>query len=960
METLGIVNFSSGKYVGEVKNGKAHGYGRIRFSNGDIYMGQWKNNCMTGMGFYYKKDNWTLGSFINGKRHGRCATIIKNAHKFDFFIGTYSNDMKNGQGAYYWDSEDCYVGNFNNDKLNGVGSMSKFGGDEFYTGIYQNGLFVKQTIMYPKTVLPDGYVFFGDCNRHYHYSGDGLLVYPQNKLRLIGYHNKLGPNMTISYNFKGVKAGGNRIRCNAFSKYLIVGDFGETNYKMSGPFEKISSEGKMYLGNYREDKKNGFGIYYDGSLMSSGVGSFYMGNFVNGKLYDGVEVGSDFLVLSEGKFADGTPKDGFSLYNTNEVILAKNGSKTSSMISLPIYNGMLNVGASQSSGSINNMTYKDKVEYYSDPNNLKSVEDFDQYEKIMEKEKLKNPLLPRLGPTPEEIRLQELKALDEERCRKNRELFERNKALENKILERFNQRLKENGYYKLDDKNRKQIIGYDIKYLSSDIKIPNNITSLGNGAFKNAPVIKKVVFPSNFVSVGDEAFRGCTELVELDFSNTKIEEINSRAFIDCCNLEVLKLPSTIKKVASDNFHGCDKLKKIVLPNKVVDLEDFIKEYSHEEISGEYLLLDESKYYKYNETFYTDYKNKKCIVKVATGEKEEIIIFPKYEEIKDRAFLDVGKFVKKIVILTPNIKFSSRLLRGCNKLLELDFSYTKITNFDNLLFTDCKKLKVIRLPKTFELTKIQSLFEQIDSLEKVYWRDLIIDENNIDSKIAESKKILDNEVRKQKEIEKKKQEEYEASLLHLVISPKQRIDKNTYSCNSSLRTIDLSKWIGNIPEKAFQLCSLLKKVILPRYYFTINSASFWACKSLSEVDFPLDKVVTIKDYAFYACNSIIELKCNTDFIGNNAFKECKSLKKVEILSTSKKLKIDKEAFASCISLEEFIAPNLKKLKKRTFLNCGALKRIVVHKKCPFKKSLISKYAKIKVMKENDIKTILIER
>ena len=55
-----------------------------------------------------------------------------------------------------------------------------------------------------------------------------------------------------------------------------------------------------------------------------------------------------------------------------------------------------------------------------------------------------------------------------------------------------------------------------------------------------------------------------------------------------------------------------------------------------------------------------------------------------------------------------------------------------------------------------------------------------------------------------------------------------------------------------------------------------------------------EITYIGDYAFYACNSIIELKCNTDFIGNNAFKECKSLKKVEILSTSKKLKIDKES------------------------------------------------------------------
>jgi hypothetical protein len=117
MENLGKIFFNQGTYIGEVANKCAEGYGCLKFKNGDLYMGQFKSNCMTGIGFYYKKDSWTLGNFFNGKRNGRCLTIIKNnSFEYDFFIGNYQNDVKSGQGAYYWHNENCYVGEFYNDK----------------------------------------------------------------------------------------------------------------------------------------------------------------------------------------------------------------------------------------------------------------------------------------------------------------------------------------------------------------------------------------------------------------------------------------------------------------------------------------------------------------------------------------------------------------------------------------------------------------------------------------------------------------------------------------------------------------------------------------------------------------------------------------------------------------------------------------------------------------------------
>ena len=38
------------KYEGEIKDGKKHGRGIFRFSNGNVCNGNWRNNSLRGMG----------------------------------------------------------------------------------------------------------------------------------------------------------------------------------------------------------------------------------------------------------------------------------------------------------------------------------------------------------------------------------------------------------------------------------------------------------------------------------------------------------------------------------------------------------------------------------------------------------------------------------------------------------------------------------------------------------------------------------------------------------------------------------------------------------------------------------------------------------------------------------------------------------------------------------------------
>ena len=83
-------------YVGQVKNGKANGYGVALLSTGSRYEGNWKNNMRHGEGTY----TWSDGQYYKGE---------------------YLNDKRNGQGTYYWPNGQKYAGQWEDDERDGRG-----------------------------------------------------------------------------------------------------------------------------------------------------------------------------------------------------------------------------------------------------------------------------------------------------------------------------------------------------------------------------------------------------------------------------------------------------------------------------------------------------------------------------------------------------------------------------------------------------------------------------------------------------------------------------------------------------------------------------------------------------------------------------------------------------------------------------------------------------------------------
>ncbi|MGB7395470.1 MAG: hypothetical protein WA913_13850 [Pricia sp.] len=106
-------------YVGQVKQGKANGYGVALLDTGSRYQGEWKNNKRHGEGTFY----WPDG---------------------EYYEGSYVNDKRKGGGTYHWPNGEKYVGQWEADKRNGRGTFYGEDGKVVTQGVWKDDKLVEE------------------------------------------------------------------------------------------------------------------------------------------------------------------------------------------------------------------------------------------------------------------------------------------------------------------------------------------------------------------------------------------------------------------------------------------------------------------------------------------------------------------------------------------------------------------------------------------------------------------------------------------------------------------------------------------------------------------------------------------------------------------------------------------------------------------------------------------------
>ena len=114
MNKKGIFYYKDGKikYEGDIVGGKAEGYGKFFFPNGEYYIGQYKDDRMHGKGILYDSDGSIIyeGDYAYGKMDGIGQL---NISKVQCYIGEFSKNLFHGKGIIIDNGEIVYDGNFN-------------------------------------------------------------------------------------------------------------------------------------------------------------------------------------------------------------------------------------------------------------------------------------------------------------------------------------------------------------------------------------------------------------------------------------------------------------------------------------------------------------------------------------------------------------------------------------------------------------------------------------------------------------------------------------------------------------------------------------------------------------------------------------------------------------------------------------------------------------------------------
>lgn len=179
--TEGTVVAEGFTYVGTFEDGyKITGTGTMTNSGGDVTEGTFVNGALNGYGAVrYANGCLGIGEFKNGQIDGKAFFVWPQGEgAYDWYYGDWVGQMRIGQGYYQFNNGCYYYGEFANDWINGEGTFHWTGGN-YWTGTFENGS--PKTGSYGAGQMDgvQGYIAIGDDGAWSWYTGeleDGTLV----------------------------------------------------------------------------------------------------------------------------------------------------------------------------------------------------------------------------------------------------------------------------------------------------------------------------------------------------------------------------------------------------------------------------------------------------------------------------------------------------------------------------------------------------------------------------------------------------------------------------------------------------------------------------------------------------------------------------------------------------------------------------------------------------------------
>lgn len=475
--------------------------------------------------------------------------------------------------------------------------------------------------------------------------------------------------------------------------------------------------------------------------------------------------------------------------------------------------------------------------------------------------------------------------------------------------------------------------GVLVKYVGNQSKviIPDNVTSIGEEAFKDYNILADIVIPSSVSSIKRNAFRHCENLSSIVIPNS-VTSIGGGVFSECSSLTNIVIPNSVTNIDFNPFSRCEQLESII-----------VQEGNSRYYSKGNCIIDKIKC-----ELIAGCKNSviPCDCSITSIGKNafegctrlsHISIPDSVSNIGFSAFHDCSGL--KNVIISNNVKsIGVSAFEKCSRITSLTIP-GNLSTINGSVFKGCRGLLSIVIPKG---TTIISEFAFIgcDSLINIK-----VERGNT-RYYSKGNCIIEKDSNK------------------LVLG-----------CRNSVIPDDGS--ITKIGDYAFDGCSKLTGIIIPETVTSIGAYAFHGCNGLTNLKIP-DSVTEIGRFAFQDCDGLKSVIVSKDIprvewafdldvdiirkdiykeqdkddfkiengtikkyigkknkvivpnnvtsIGKQAFYHCKDIN--YIIMPKSVTYIDDFSFAYCISLKSIdIPPYVKSVGNFAFYNCISLKSVV---------------------------------
>ena len=451
---------------------------------------------------------------------------------------------------------------------------------------------------------------------------------------------------------------------------------------------------------------------------------------------------------------------------------------------------------------------------------------------------------------------------------------------------------------------------YQFKVSGSQVVIPDGVTKICDGVFKENKDIKSVVFPKTLKSIGEQAFSECPNLTSISLPEG-VERLEKACFYGCKKLSSVSLPNSLTVIGRSAFNSCPAITEITLGDSV-------------EVIGEKAFVD-------------------CRMLRSLTMNDKVRI------IGNEAFKNCAA-LQSIELPDSVVEIGSDAFRGCASLNEIVVP-GKVKKIGSYAFDACKALKTVSLGSAIEEIA-SSAFAKCNLIEEITLPKTVGQEAFYDCRGL--KKVSFNP---ETTVIDKNTFNGCASLIDVVIpNAVTEIREGAFSRCTNLRSVALPIGLTLIGESAFSGCTALESISVPNTVKTIEDNAFKDCTSLSEVavsdsieNFGLD-VFTNSPYMkkefgdfvimggvlskYLGTDKEVTIPDNVSTIGENAFAEAYHVKTIIIPNTVKT--IANKLFGTFYTWENEAKPQLKKvvigdgvtsIGDEAFENCEKLTEVV---------------------------------